>query len=814
MKKVISILLVLCMLVSISSQSQEVKGAQDGGTSSYVFSGDGFHVRYEISSIWDKGYIANVYITNTGKETIENWELSYQSVDQYTNIWNAMVDYRSAKYYNIKNAWHNQNIKPGETVSFGFQARFHGKKPDIPDKYCLIGDHLIVSPKDCVPKFEVVNSWKNGCIMNVSLYNNSEKNIEDWALDCQFDYTIDNIWRATISDKNDNHYTFKNCEYNSVIRPGETETFGMQISFNEGTSFQNPCNVTMRQYRKDDFYMDFDKSWNNTMIRSDDVQVKKAIEKNKNTIKICMIDSGIDYSSNIKVKESINFVGSFPEKNPIFADLSGHGTAVAGILASNPTKNEDVYEFDNKYLKQLTSEKVNGVNPYVQLYSAEVLDDDNKTTVTQMIKGIEWAIKKKVNIINISCGLAKNSEKLHNAIKKAYNKGILIVAAAGAGKNIQYPAKYSEVMAVGAVKCDGRIMKTSPAGKEIEVVAPGEDVTTYGPFGILTNESGTSIAAPHVSALAAILWQQDKTKSADFIRELIKGTANTLGKSTKYGAGLIDCAYALEQYANFSKSYTKTRTNAEVYDNDNTLLLFDEGKVKGFWGKNEHINLARSGFNLLKQGAIWPDDKKSKVEGMTKHPEFHGYFKKDYISAYITITSVAAIMYNKGKYKKATNKFEKQIIKAAKRGIKEAGIDEQSKKQKEERSAFIYGMALHTAADIFAHSAAGVSGQDRRRLKNSFTVKALAKKWNTLKHGPKNKKTKKYIPTKNMADSTKCIPARFKKGAQVVCNGIINQAYNKKKTATKNVFIKVKNYLPLTDARSLKDKKQKKDYLT
>lgn len=146
------------------------------------------------------------------------------------------------------------------------------------------------------------------------------------------------------------------------------------------------------------------------MIRSDDANVRAAAQKNKNTIKVCIVDSGIDYSSNIKVKESANFVESYTEKNPIFSDLSGHGTAVAGILASDSTKNGDVYEFDNKYLKQLTTEKVSGVNPYIQLYSAEVLDESNKTTVNQMVKGIDWAIKKGVNIINISCGLSKDSK--------------------------------------------------------------------------------------------------------------------------------------------------------------------------------------------------------------------------------------------------------------------------------------------------------------------------------------------------------------------------------------------------------------------
>ena len=809
MKKIISMFLVICMLFNINCESESVKCASNCDKKiCSTFVGDGYEVLYEINSIWDKGYIANVHITNTGKEDIENWELSYQSTDQYTNIWNASIDYRSAKYYNIKNAGHNQNIKPGQTVSFGFQASYNGKTADIPQKYSLLGEHLVVNKKDCIPKFEIVNSWKDGCIMNVTLYNNSDKNIEDWSINCQFDYRVSNIWRATVSNTEGNNYTFKNCEYNSVIRPGETETFGMQISFEENAELIIPYNVVMKQYRKDDFYMDFDKNWNYTMIRSDDTKVKEAIQKNKNTIKIGIIDSGIDYSSNIKVQESENFVEDFSEKNPIFSDLSGHGTAVAGILASDPSQNEDNYEFDNKYLKQLTTEKVSGINPYVQLYSAEVLDEDNTTTVEQLVNGIEWAIEKEVNIINISCGLEKNSNKLYNAVKKAYDKGILIIASAGVGEKVQYPAKYDEVMAVGAVKCDGTLMKDSPVGDEIEVVAPGEDVTTYGPFGILTNESGTSISAAHVSALATILWQQDKTKSAQFIRELIKETANSLGSKNEFGEGLIDCAYALEQYDNFSQKYVdKKFVKIEVNDNDNTLLLYDDSEVKGFWRGEKHKNIITKDIKKLKRGATWPDAKVSKVAGMIKNPKFHGYFKQNYISAYIYMTKVASNMYSKGKFLKTDSAFEKKVKKTAQIGFEKYKIT-----SKQDKAAFIYGMALHTAADIFAHSTTGVSGQNQDTLKKK-SVKKLAKKWGTLKHGPKNKKTGKYNPKKNMADSVKCVPNRYQKGAKRVCNAIINQAVIKHKVANKKAFKQVGYYKSLASAKKLTSKKKKKLFL-
>ena len=127
--------------------------------------------------------------------------------------------------------------------------------------------------------------------------------------------------------------------------------------------------------------------------------------------------------------------------------------------------------------------------------------------MNRLKKAIDWAVENNVNIINISCGVNSVSAKLHSAVKKAYDKGILLVASAGNGGNIQYPAKYEEVMAVGAVTYSGTGAKSGSTRKELEVVAPRQDVTSYGPFGMLTSFSGSSMAAP--------LWQQDLSKSSD-----------------------------------------------------------------------------------------------------------------------------------------------------------------------------------------------------------------------------------------------------------------------------------------------------------
>ena len=68
---------------------------------------------------------------------------------------------------------------------------------------------------------------------------------------------------------------------------------------------------------------------------------------------------------------------------------------------------------------------------------------------------------------------------------------------------------------------------------------------------------GTSMAAPHVTGIASVLWQQDKNVSADFIKYLLCVTAKKLGDETKYGNGIVDLQYALSHYDELKKQYEK-----------------------------------------------------------------------------------------------------------------------------------------------------------------------------------------------------------------------------------------------------------------
>lgn len=188
--------------------------------------------------------------------------------------------------------------------------------------------------------------------------------------------------------------------------------------------------------------------WNLQAINFDDTDYR---EDRDNKVKVALIDSGVDLFNDIDVKESINLIPGEENIMPLFWDISGHGTSIAGVIAAK----------DN-------GEGITGINPNVELYSARVLDEDKSAPVSRVVEAIYWAIEKKVNIISLSFGMTVPSAALETAVKEAYDKGILIVAAAGNHGVVEYPAAMDEVMAVGGTDTDGTVCDYSAEGEQVE----------------------------------------------------------------------------------------------------------------------------------------------------------------------------------------------------------------------------------------------------------------------------------------------------------------------------------------------------------
>lgn len=237
----------------------------------------------------------------------------------------------------------------------------------------------------------------------------------------------------------------------------------------------------------------------------------------------------------------------------------------------------------------------------------------------------------------MSFGTTVNSAVLHQAVKDAESAGILLIAAAGntEHQDINYPAAYDEVIAVGSINAEGKLAELTSTGTELELLAPGEQVCTTGLFYGTIGVSGTSIATAQVTGAAAMLKAKDKTKSNDFIRGLLKTSSKEVEGTN---AGLIDCEYALEIYDEYSKSYTKGEKAVKKLENNEAVPDYSDQAdivVEGLWSASEHEVIVKSVSKNsgISQANINYMAKTSKLADRTKKYKdtdvFHG--KSNYV---------------------------------------------------------------------------------------------------------------------------------------------------------------------------------------
>lgn len=247
-------------------------------------------------------------------------------------------------------------------------------------------------------------------------------------------------------------------------------------------------------------------------------------------VKIGIIDSGAAQHSDLTVAGGINVISG--SKTTSYADDNGHGTVVTGIIAA-----------------QGLNGGVEGVAPGASIYAVKALDSEGSGYTSDIISGIDWAIDNKMDIISMSLGSDESDITLESAVDTAYKAGILIVAAAGndgnktgVGTNVEYPANYASVIAVGAVDSTNTRAYFSSTGNKVEVSAPGVDIMSTYLNGGYEKMSGTSMSTPFVAGDLAILKQKYPGYTNVQLRQLLDTNVSDLGvvgRDPLYGFGLI-----------------------------------------------------------------------------------------------------------------------------------------------------------------------------------------------------------------------------------------------------------------------------------
>jgi len=169
-----------------------------------------------------------------------------------------------------------------------------------------------------------------------------------------------------------------------------------------------------------------------------------------------------------------------------------------------------------------------------------------------LANAIIHAVNQGAKILSNSWGGYEESALLYNAIKYAYDRGVLIIAAAGNNAwNIKsFPAGYEEVVAVTATNITDAPASFTNFGKWVELAAPGVGIYSTVYDNSYTYMSGTSMACPHVSGVAALIWSQFPDATRDWVRYWLRYTADDLGDSgfdIYYGYGKINASNAVKE---------------------------------------------------------------------------------------------------------------------------------------------------------------------------------------------------------------------------------------------------------------------------
>jgi subtilisin len=259
-------------------------------------------------------------------------------------------------------------------------------------------------------------------------------------------------------------------------------------------------------------------------------------------IKVAILDTGIDLDHPDlwrNIKGEINTLR--PHKSA--DDDNGHGTHLAGTVAA----------IDNDF-------GVIGVGPEIYLYAVKVLDKKGEGWLSDLIDALDWCIDNKIQVINMSFGSLEGNQSFHDAIIRAHQAGITMVASAGNNGEdsglIEYPAFYPETIAVSAVDEYDNFASFSSYGPQIDLTAPGVNILSTYKNAFYETMYGTSMSVAHVTGTVALIlttspkWgydlDGDRIWDPDEIRERLMDTAENLGLHYhQQGAGLVRASCVL-----------------------------------------------------------------------------------------------------------------------------------------------------------------------------------------------------------------------------------------------------------------------------
>jgi subtilisin family serine protease len=280
----------------------------------------------------------------------------------------------------------------------------------------------------------------------------------------------------------------------------------------------------------DPYYTEY--QWNLPLIG---MEQSWDVSEGSSDVIVAVVDTGVDM-------EHPEFEGKLVEGYNVLdgsnkpQDDNGHGTHVSGVIAAK-TNNKD---------------GIAGMTWKSKLMPVKAIGADGSGSAVDIAQGIYWATDHGADVINLSVGNYTSSAALKEACKYAYDNNVVLVAASGndASDQPSYPAAYDEVLSVAAVDHLKERADFSNFGDYVDVAAPGVDIPSTYIYSDYASLSGTSMACPHVAALAALVRSVHPDMKSHDVMELIRSSALDLGPpghDQLYGYGMIDVNRTLRQ---------------------------------------------------------------------------------------------------------------------------------------------------------------------------------------------------------------------------------------------------------------------------
>lgn len=227
-------------------------------------------------------------------------------------------------------------------------------------------------------------------------------------------------------------------------------------------------------------------------------------------VQVGIVDTGADYS-HPDLQNSLGHGCNLIRRQDQPHDDNGHGTHICGTIAASALKTG-----------------IRGVAPRATLHPVKAFDKQGSAYVTDIVRAIEWCTDHKMDIINMSFGMRTRSQALLDAMRKAYEQGIVIICSSGnEGRRtaIDYPARFKNAIAVGALNKKRGIASFSNRGPQVDLYAPGDQIYSTWinkQYAIL---NGTSMATSHATGIAALLLSMNPDLTPLQIKNILRRTS-------------------------------------------------------------------------------------------------------------------------------------------------------------------------------------------------------------------------------------------------------------------------------------------------